>query len=161
MTLLLDRKYKNCKLGTRVYCIGKLYVDGKYVCDTIEDKDWGWDENTPIADIKAIKAKNKSLTAIPHGTYKVRMDRVSPKFSTYDFYKKLCNGKVPYLCNVPAFSGVLIHCGSSERSSAGCVIVGKNTIKGQVTDTQSVFKKLYKLMLDAYKKGEKITLTIK
>ena len=161
MKLLLDRKYKNCRLGTRTYCIGKLYVDGIYVCDTIEDKDWGWDGSTPIADIKAIKAKNKSLTAIPHGTYLVSMNRVSPKFSKYAYYKNFCGGKVPYLNCVPGFEGILIHKGVTEKSSAGCIIVGYNTIKGQVTNSQKAFESLYQILLTAKAKGEKITITIK
>jgi len=161
MKLLLDRKYKNCRLGSRTYCIGKLYVDGIYVCDTIEDKDWGWDCSTPLAEIKAIKAKNKSLTAIPHGTYTINMDRVSPKFSQYSYYKNFCRGKVPYLCCVPGFEGILIHKGTTEKSSAGCIIVGYNTIKGQVTRSQAAFESLYKLLLQAKAHGEAITITIK
>lgn len=161
MKLLLDRKYKNCKLGSRIYCIGKLYVDGVYVCDTIEDKDWGWDETTTMTEIALTKHKNKSLTAIPHGTYSISIDRVSPKFSKYAYYKNFCRGKVPYLRNVRGFEGILIHCGTSEMSSAGCIIVGYNTIKGQVTRSYEAFEKLYKLMLNAKSKGETISITIK
>lgn len=161
MKILLDRRYKNCRIGSRIYCIGKLYVDGVYVCDTIEDKDWGWDGDTPVADIRSIKSKNRSLTAIPHGTYIVSMDRVSPKFSRYAYYKNFCSGKVPYLNCVPGFDGILIHKGSTEKSSAGCIIVGYNTIKGQVTNSQKAFETLYKLMLQAKARVEKITITIK
>lgn len=160
MKLLLNRKYKNCKNGSRVYCIGKMYVDGVYVCDTIEDKDWGWDANTPTAEIALTKKKNKSLTAIPHGTYKVRMDRVSPKFNKYAYYHNFCGGKLPYLCDVRGFEGILIHKGVTEKSSAGCIIVGYNTIKGQVTNSQKAFESLYKLMLHAKEHDEDITITI-
>ena len=45
-------------------------------------------------------------------------------------------------------------------SSAGCIIVGHNTIKGRVTDSQETFKKLYKIMKEAHDKGEKIFITI-
>lgn len=30
------------------YTIGKLYIDGEYFCDTIEDKDRGLKQNTPL-----------------------------------------------------------------------------------------------------------------
>ena len=161
MKLVLDRKYKNCKFGGRVYCIGKMYVDGVYVCDTIEDKDWGWDASTTMTEIALTKHKNKSMTAIPRGTYKIRMDRVSPKFNRYQYYHNFCGGKVPYLCNVRGFEGILIHMGTSERSSAGCIIVGYNTIKGQVTQSQKAFESLYKLLLHAKEHNEDITITIK
>ena len=34
------------------YTIGKLYIDGKYFCDTIEDKDRGLTQNMPLSEIK-------------------------------------------------------------------------------------------------------------
>lgn len=164
MKIELNRKYKNCKLGTRVYCIGKLYVDGIYVCDTIEDKDWGWTSETPSMEIAKVKAGNKSLTAIPQGTYDVTLNIQSPKFSNqkkYPFYWKLCKGFLPRLLDVKGFEGILIHCGNTERSSAGCIIVGYNTIKGQVTDSKKALESLYKLMNVAKAHGEKITIIIK
>lgn len=160
MKVLLKRKYPNCQLGNRTYCVDKIYVDGVYICDAMEDKDWGWDKNTPVSEIKAVKAKNKSLTAIPRGTYTVTLNVQSPKFSKYTYYKNYCNGYLPRLVGVPGFDGILIHGGSSEKSSAGCIIVGYNTVKGQVTDWKKAFESLYKLMKLAKSHGEKITITI-
>lgn len=40
MIIRLERIY-NCPK----YCIGHLYADGKYVCDTIEDTDRGLDNS--------------------------------------------------------------------------------------------------------------------
>ena len=37
------------------YTIGKLYIDGKYFCDTIEDKDRGLTQNMPLSEIKKKK----------------------------------------------------------------------------------------------------------
>ena len=62
--------------------------------------------------------------------------------------------------NVKGYIGILIHAGSTQYSSAGCIIVGHNTIKGRVTDSQETFKKLYKIMKEAHDKGEKIFITI-
>ena len=45
------------------YTIGHLYVDGKYVCDTIEDKDRGLTQEMPLAEI--LKQKIMAQTAIP------------------------------------------------------------------------------------------------
>lgn len=36
MKITLNRKYKKA-----TYSIGKLYIDGVYFCDTVEDKDRG------------------------------------------------------------------------------------------------------------------------
>ena len=96
-----------------------------------------------------MKRKIKSETAIPMGRYRVLMNRVSPKSSPKTYYMKFCRGRVPYLANVPGFEGILIHKGVNQHSSAGCIIVGYNTIVGQVTQSQACFEKLYKKLSTA------------
>ena len=136
------------------YCIGRLYVDGTYVCDTIEDADLGLDQSWSLEKIKQKKVKSK--TAIPTGTYEVTLNIVSPKFSKIAYYKQFCNGRVPRLLRVPGFDGILMHIGKDERSSAGCLIVGYNTIVGKVTKSQQAFEKLYALL----KNADNITIEI-
>lgn len=63
------------------------------------------------------------------------MGVISPKFSMKAYYKNFCNGRMPRLLNVKGFDGILIHRGTNADSSAGCIIVGRNTIKGGVTDS--------------------------
>lgn len=128
MKILIDRKYKKA-----TYTIGKLYIDGVYFSDTVEDKDRGLTDKDSLEKIKATKVYAK--TAIPRGTYKVRMDIVSPKFSKKPYYKSFCNGKMPRIMDVKGFDGILIHKGSNANSSAGCIIVGKNTVVGGVTSS--------------------------
>lgn len=139
MKVLLKRSY-NCS----TYCIGHLYIDGTYICDTIEDVDRGLSQTMPNTEIKKIKVY--AQTAIPTGCYQITLDVTSPKFSLKPYYAKFCKGKVPRLLNVPGFDGILIHIGSTEKSSAGCIIVGYNTIKGRVTNSQEAFEKLYKIL---------------
>lgn len=153
MKLTLDRRYKK-----DTYSIGKLYVDGAYFCDTVEDKDRGISDKDSLEKIKKVKVYAK--TAIPLGTYKITMGVISPKFSQKAYYKSFCNGRMPRLLNVKGFDGILIHKGSNANSSAGCIIVGKNTVVGGVTSSQFYFEKLYKLLDDAYKRGESIELEI-
>ena len=153
MKLKLDRKYKKA-----TYSIGKLYVDGVYFCDTVEDKDRGLTDKDSLEKIKATKVYAK--TAIPTGTYKISMGVVSPKFSQKPYYKSFCNGKLPRLLNVKGFDGILIHKGSNADSSAGCIIVGKNTVVGGVTNSQFYFEKLYKVLAEAQLRGEQIEIEI-
>lgn len=141
MKITVDRKYKK-----ELYTISNLYVDGTWISNVIEDTDRGLKQTDSVASIKAKKVYAK--TAIPSGTYKVTLDFTSPKFSKKEYYKKFCNGKVPRLCNVPGFDGILIHKGSTEKDSAGCLIVGYNTAKGKVTNSQEAFEKLYKKLLE-------------
>ena len=143
------------------YTIGNLYVDGKYFCDTLEDKDRGLKDSMALEEIKKIKVKNE--TAIPAGTYQVSMNIVSPKYSNYAKYSwaKDIEGKVPRLLDVKGFDGILIHpSGNKNSDTSGCLLVGFNTVKGQVTSSQETFKKLYPVLQAASDKGEKITITI-
>ena len=63
------------------------------------------------------------------------MGVISPKFSQKPDYKSFCNGKLPRLLNVKGFDGILRHKGSNADSSAGCIIVGMNTVVGGVTNS--------------------------
>ena len=153
MKLTVDRAWKK-----DTYTISRLFVDGVYFCNTLEDKDRGLSKTDSLDKIK--KTKVYGETAIPRGTYEISMDVVSPKYSASSFYQEVCRGKVPRLLNVPGFEGILMHVGNTALDSYGCLLVGKNTIKGRLTQSKSTFKALYAKMLAAHNKGEKITIEI-
>lgn len=140
------------------YRIGKLYIDGKYFCDTLEDKDRGLTQDMSLEQIQKIKVYGE--TAIPVGKYKIDMDTVSPRFKDKS-WAKVCNGKLPRLIDVPGYSGVLVHVGNSDKNSSGCILVGQNKVKGQVINSTVTFTELYKLMKTAHDAGEDITIEIK
>ena len=128
------------------YTIGRLYVDGVYFCDTLEDKDRGLKQSLPASVNKAMK--KAGATAIPTGKYKVTLKVKSPKFSKkkqYDF----CGGYLPRLINVPAFEGVLIHIGNTAKDTEGCILVGRNTKVGKVLDSGVTFRALYEKLKEA------------
>jgi hypothetical protein len=129
MQLKLNRTYKG-----QNYTIGKLYIDGEYFCDTIEDT---------VRALNDIGDKIPTKTAIPYGTYKITLNIVSPKYSqrkSYDW----CGGRLPRLLNVPFFEGILIHAGNTAEDSAGCILVGENKEKGKVLNSMATLKRLYK-----------------
>ena len=149
MQLVLERKWKKSN-----YTIGNLYINGKWIANTLEDTDRGLKDSMSVAEIKAIK--KPKITAIPTGTYEVTLDIFSPKFGNKSFYKKTCNGKLPRILNVKGFDGVLIHCGNTNLDTSGCILVGRNLEKGKVLKSQETFEKLYKIL-----KENKNNLTIK
>lgn len=155
MELVVNRKWKK-----DTYTIGEFFINGKKFSETCEDKDRGLKDSMPLSEIKAKKIYGK--TAIPTGTYEVRMDIVSPKYSTKPWYSINCHGgRMPRIMNIKGFEGVLIHPGNTDEDTYGCLLVGRNTIKGKVTNSKETFFSLYKQMYEAYKKGEKITITFK
>jgi hypothetical protein len=128
------------------YTIGRLYVDGVYFCDTIEDKDRGLKQSLPASVNKAMK--KAGATAIPTGKYQVTLKVKSQRFSKkkqYDF----CGGFVPRLINVPAFEGVLIHVGNTAKDTEGCILVGRNIKVGKVLDSGVTFRALYAKLKEA------------
>lgn len=147
MEIRIQRKYKK-----RDYTIGKLYIDGKPFCDTLEDEDKGLTQSMPPAQVRAQKVAGK--TAIPTGRYCVDMGTTSPKFSKYPFYMQVCNGKLPRIQNVNGFDGVLIHVGARADNTEGCILVGRNKIKGELSDSMDTFKGLYRQMDEAQRRGE-------
>lgn len=139
MEIVVNRKWKKPN-----YTIGTLTIDGKYFCETLEDTDRGLKDTMSEAEITKIKKPN--TTAIPTGTYTIDLNTFSPRFGNRDFYKSICNGKVPRVQNVKGFSGVLIHCGNDEQDTSGCILVGENKVKGKVINSKETFKKLYTIL---------------
>lgn len=153
MKIEVERRWKK-----ETYTIGRLYVDGVYFCNTLEDKSRRLKQTDSLFFIKQRKVYGE--TAIPTGTYTIAMNVTSPKYSASAWYWQLCKGKVPRLMNVPGWEGVLIHTGNNALQTYGCILVGKNTKVGQLTESKATFKALYKEMKKAYDEGEEITITI-
>ena len=111
--------------------VGKLYLNGVYFCDTLEDKNRDLNKNG-IFD--GSEKKVYAQTCIPFGQYKVIINQ-SPRF------KRL----MPRLLNVPNFDGILIHNGVTEKNSAGCILVG--SYDGQkLVRSKEIFNKLFEIM---------------
>ena len=138
------------------YTLGKLYIDGVYFCDTLEDRDRGLTQNMSVEQIKSIKVPGE--TAIPKGTYRVTLDVVSPKFSKYPFYMQTCGGKLPRLINVKGYEGVLIHVADGPKRDSllqGCIGIGNLSAEEYLINGKKVFVELYNKL-----KGNNIELKI-
>lgn len=152
MEIKVKRKWKK-----EAYTIGKMYVNGEYVCDTLEDKDRGLTSNMSVAQICGVKVHGE--TAIPTGRYLVDMKTVSPRFGGRAQYQ-FCKGRLPRLCNTPGFQGVLIHIGNTAKDTEGCILVGENKAVGQVLNSTATFKKVYAKLKAADERREQIWITI-
>ena len=154
MKILIDRAWKK-----DTYTIGKIFIDGVRLCETMEDKDRGLSSDMPLEEIK--KRKVYGETAIPTGTYELDLNNYSYKFRNRIWAKRY-NGIVPRFKNVKGYDGVLFHPLNTAKDSLGCVGVGKNTIPGAITNSTTWY---YKLMDDylmpARRRGEKVFVTIK
>ncbi len=152
MELKVKRKAKR-----ETYVIGDLSIDEVFFSNTLEDTDRGLTSDMSDEQIKEIK--QKGITAIPTGRYKVVMNVQSPKFSKYKQYE-FCKGYLPRLVDVPGYEGVLIHIGNYPKDTDGCILVGKNAVKGAVMESTATFKKLYDILKNADEAGQDIYITI-
>ena len=129
------------------YTIGKVYINNKYFCDSIEDKDRGLYDWQSEDYIKEVKVKHQ--TAIPYGIYKLLWS-YSPK------YRRM----MPEISGVKGFSGIRIHSGNTEEDSSGCILLGFNKKVGMVLDSRNTCKKFDDIIEGYYKKGEPMTFEI-
>lgn len=133
MKIELYRKF----LG-KDYTIGKLFINGEYFCDTLEDT------------VRPEGEKIYGKTAIPYGTYDILLT-YSPRFKQV----------LPLLTNIPNFEGIRIHSGNTAQDTEGCILVGFNKKKGMVLDSKKTLSNLmYKLNI-ARDKQEKILIEVK
>lgn len=107
------------------YTIGRLFVNGTYFCDTLEDR---------VRDLTNEK-KVYGETAIPAGTYEVRVTW-SPTFKR----------NLPLLLGVPHFTGIRMHRGNTIKDTLGCILVGENKVKGMVINSTGYEIELTKLL---------------
>jgi hypothetical protein len=118
------------------YIISNMYLNGVFFTNTIEDKIRDLNNDGDLNDPGEEKVYGK--TAIPKGIYTLILN-YSPKF------KRI----LPRILNVPHFDGILIHNGVDENSSAGCLILGDNKIKGQVTNSKKRLEEFITKLLDS------------
>lgn len=128
------------------YTVGRLYVDDRLFCNTLEDRIVDKNKNGVF---DGDEKKVYSESAIPYGTYKI----------IYNWSSKF-GRNLPRLLNVPHFEGILIHPGNTAADSAGCILVGKNTEVGRLTNSRYISDELNKLIDEAQQKGEPITIEI-
>lgn len=135
LQILITRNWRKAD-----YTIGKLYVNGKQLCNTLEDTDRRLFQGQPIADIAAKKVKGQ--TAIPTGTYRLQVSE-SPRFKR----------ELIEVLDVPGFSGIRIHRGNTTADTEGCILPGVNNAVGRVSDSTKYELELTKMVkadADAY-----------
>ena len=148
MELILTRIAKR-----KTYTIGRLairkevndeYLAGtadEYFCDTLEPT---W------RDYAHGGRKIKGRSAIPEGRYAVVISW-SPKMKAW----------LPILLGVPNFEGIRIHAGNTAEDTAGCILVGKNKLVGQVVDSRIWLHRLKQKIVEAKDRGEAVWITIR
>jgi hypothetical protein len=121
---------------SEVSTIGKLFLDGEFLCDTLEN---------PYLN------NQRNISCIPEGQYKVRL-RTARESATKDYLHLLVQ-------DVPDRSLVLFHSGNTAKDTRGCILVGIGTEQDLVKNSRLAMELLMKEILNLG--GTNINLIIK
>ena len=116
--------------------IGKLYLNGELMCDTLENP---WLDN------------QRNISCIPEGQYDVRI-RLARESATRDYIHLLVQ-------EVPKRSYILFHIGNTAKDTQGCILVGLKRQQDFVSNSRLAMDLLMKEIINLG--GEKINLIIK
>ena len=136
MKLLLKRQYEG-----RRYTTGMLFIenpktgDMELIADTIEP---------PVKE----RQHEGAIVAIPAGKYPVVVTW-SPRFQTW----------LPLVTHVAGREGIRIHAGNTVKDTAGCILVGKATQRGVISDSRRTLA-ILKRRLGQRMPGDPLRLTI-
>lgn len=120
---------------------GKMFIDGKYLGETLEDADRILEDGGEKID---------GQTAIPRGRYKVTVT-----------YSNRFKKPMPYLHDVPDFDGVRIHGGNTEEDTHGCPLLGNIRTKDGIAQCSGANERLMHLLESCEDRGEDVWITVK
>lgn len=123
--------------------IGKLYLNNKYFCDTIELCD-----RKLVYSIDKDDLENQNIvrnnTAIPYGIYKVNINIPQREFINFKYaeWSQHLNYKIPIVEHVPNFGIVRIHPNDTLFDRNGDIRIG-NWKNNKMINGNNVIKALY------------------
>ena len=119
---------------------GKLFIDGRYFGETLEDTD---------RELEDGGEKVYGQTAIPRGRYSVVVS-MSRRFQR----------EMPEVLDVPGFSGVRIHGGNTEADTLGCPLLGQVRLDTGVANCAGINERLLMTLKAAAQRGEEVWLEV-
>ena len=116
--------------------IGKLYINGEFFCDTLENP---WKNNV------------RNISCIPDGVYDVRL-RLPRESASRDYLHLLVK-------EVPNRDYILFHRGNTSADTSGCILVGQSREQDRVNNSRLAMDLVIKEIINLG--GENINLIIK
>lgn len=126
--------------------IGVIALAEKVLCYSLEDKDRGLTSDMSIEELKSRKVHGE--TAIATGRYEIVLQ-------WSEHFQKL----MPFLQNVPDYTGIMIHPGNKPIDTLGCILTGTFPGEDVVGESRVAFDLLFPLIAKAlgYEFSELIT----
>ena len=120
--------------------LGELYVDGDYECCTMEDTDRFLEDGNE---------KIPKETAIPRGRYKVKM-----------LHSNHFGRLMPFLLDVPQFTGIMLHAGNKPEDTRGCILVGKEIVNNRLVESRIVSDRINMMIMASISRKENVVIEI-
>lgn len=131
--------------------LGRLYIDGEFVCFTLEDE--------------RRKVKVPAETCIPEGEYRIELrpaGRLHPDYAKrFSFHKGML-----WLRDVPDFEYIYLHIGILPKHTAGCPLVGARPIVGlegefELRESEIAYRHVAPAVTERIVAGEKVTIHVR
>ena len=116
--------------------LGKLFLNGEYFCDTLENP---WKNNV------------RNISCIPDGVYDVRL-RLPRESASRDYLHLLVK-------EVPNRDYILFHRGNTSADTSGCILVGQTREQDRVNNSRLAMDLVIKEIINLG--AENINLIIK
>lgn len=116
--------------------LGQLYIDGIPECDTLED------------EYREVKVKGE--TRIPAGVYPLKLREFGGFTEKYKRRFPKFHGGMIEVCNVPGFTGILIHCGNTDEDTMGCLLLGQAALGSgeyRLTNSALTYEAFYRKVI--------------
>ena len=132
--------------------IGRLYLNGKFLCHTCEDtrRRYELSQHDPLWEPK-IKGK----TCIVSGEFDLIDRRHGGFFNRYiKRFASIDHEGMVEVKDVLQFTDVLIHCGNTHRDTHGCILVGTKRNDDFVAASSATYRRVYPLIYNIVKYGK-------
>jgi len=132
-------------LKTPTTTISRISVDGEFICHGLEDAG------------REVKIKHK--TRIWVGEYEIGLHPKSRFMASMlrAFGNEHAKGML-HILDVKGFTWILIHPGNTHNDTSGCLLPGHWSGGETVSPSRPNYWKLYKLIIAAINRGEKVTI---
>lgn len=147
--LVLVKRFKQVGwdpiLRTPTTTISRIYIDDEFICHGLEDAG------------RATKIKHK--TRIWAGEYDIGLHPTSRFMpSMLKHFGQAHSLGMLHILNVVGFTWILIHPGNNHTHTSGCLLPGHWSGGDKVSPSRPNYWKLYKIIIEAIKNGEKVKI---
>ncbi len=110
---------------------------------------------------RVVKLPNE--TCVPAGRYELKLRTFGRLFETYRLRHPWNEPGMLWLQSVPQFTDVLIHCGSTDRDTSGCLLLGDgaDVHRPSISNSLPAYERVYKRVTPALLGGQRCYINIR